>query len=172
MSLSYKQFESYVKDLYETSTTLGDTWKICHSANGDEDNIYLTKSAFIVSQDSVRTLWEYHIIYSYSYHVPILYFNVCFCNGKLLTFSELEKFVHPVFKQQFSENQLRILTQQEHPFCRRPFFTLHPCKTEEFMQYFIGCSIKINPLITWLSTIAPMVNLKISPDYGTTTFNG
>lgn len=57
-----------------------------------------------------------------------------------------------------------MLTQQEDPFTRTPFFMLHPCRSEEFMSNVLVA--KLNPLITWLSSIAPMVNLKLDTTYG------
>ncbi|XKL68629.1 hypothetical protein PGB90_006398 [Kerria lacca] len=174
MLFTYKQFEFCLYCFKKSSDYFKDEWSICHISNSSNDNIYLKKKvlkSYLWGEKSLIICWEYNIIYSFSYSVPILYFNACFDNGKLLSVNDIEILVHDVFKQQLQENKLGIFSQQEHPYTRTPFFILHPCKTENFLKPIVSISSNINPLVTWLSAIAPVVDLNIDPRYGTVCFN-
>lgn len=169
MSISYEQFVMCAHHFEKISNTLRDGWKIYYNGEDEFKTLYLKKMNFSLSTELGRqVLWEYHILYSNAYCVPVLYFNVCFDSGKLLSLENLECFIDPLFKEQFNQNKWNILTQQEHPITRTPFFMLHPCRTEDFMK--IATNSNVNPLVTWLSSISPMVNLKLDLQYGATDF--
>lgn len=118
--------------------------------------------------------WEYHILYSSSYGVPVLYFNAWAASGALLTLDELWGIL------EFNvEDKWAALTQVEHPYLRQPFFQLHPCKTQHLIgmitnrvqdsQNFTcteNSSTNVNKLISWLSCIACYVHLNFPIDYG------
>lgn len=161
MSFSYSQFEFCVRHFETVSKDIYNEWCVSQVQNNE---IFLKKITFDVQEleGVTRNIsWEYHIIYSYSYLMPILYFNVCFDDGKLLSLKQIELLINPIFRMQFMHNKSNYLSQQEHPYMRRPFFILHPCGTENFMTPFLSNSPKINPLVTWLSSVAPVVNLHI-----------
>lgn len=108
--------------------------------------------------------WEYHIIYSLSYQVPVIYFNVWNSNGQLLSLDELWKAIDPNFKEFVFENKWYTLTQREHPYLFKPFFYFHPCHTADFLNCF--GNKKCNKLIMWLSSIGQVIWLKLNPLYG------
>ena len=121
---------------------------------------------------------EYHIVYSDSYEVPILYFNATQSNGQQLPLDDIWKIVS---KDLTSSNTDRwsLVSQQEHPLLSRPFYHIHPCHTAKVMGKAITvlnceqhrsetvssngpkCSSSVNYLIAWLSTFGPLVGLKV-----------
>jgi ubiquitin-like-conjugating enzyme ATG10 len=111
--------------------------------------------------------WEYHVLYSHSYSVPILYFNAWTNDGRLLSLEDMWRRVHANFQASLQENRWSVLTQQEHPVLRRPFYQLHPCRTTQFLGCFRGKSPNI--VITWLSTVGPVVGLTLAPQYAEIT---
>lgn len=69
--------------------------------------------------------YEYHIVYSLSHSVPVLYFNAWYASGKLLTLQEIWERVNIQYQEQIANTKWNSLTQTEHPVLGRPFFQLH-----------------------------------------------
>ncbi|XP_077500543.1 autophagy-related 10 isoform X2 [Amblyomma americanum] len=108
----------------------------------------------------------YHIVYSVSYGVPVMYFNVWRQDGSLLPLSEVWSLMPDCLQEQLRELRWTTVTQQEHPVQGVPFFQLHPCKTAQLMEQTRRRHTKHrNYLITWLSTIAPVVGLVVPVQY-------
>lgn len=111
---------------------------------------------------------EHNILYSRSYSVPVVYFNVFLPSGELLTLDDLwENSLSQLPNNQ--NNSWTFITQQEHPFLRRPFFHFHPCHTAELMKQVLHLQSSMSPgvyLLSWLSSIAPLVHLDLSLAYG------
>lgn len=114
-----------------------------------------TESTLHESSVAETISFEYHIIYSLSYAVPVLYFNAFKANGRLLTLDELLS----VIPCQFSvQDKWQFITQHEHPILGRPFFQLHPCHTETMMSKL---NLHTGYLIAWLSSVAPAIHLQL-----------
>jgi hypothetical protein len=97
-----------------------------------QTNCYNTKvdSNDDLFEDSVEILtFVYHIVYSDSWSVPVLYLNAYKSDGRCLNYEELYS---SLLIEDSLKNEL-FITQQEHPILFKPFFYLHPCKTNEFM---------------------------------------
>lgn len=116
--------------------------------------------------------FEYHIIYSESYSVPVLYFNGYHSDGRPLSLEEVWSNVPECYQDQISGNKWSILTQQEHPKLGIPCFMLHPCHTADLMSSALSgvsdpgaSAFRSNYLISWLSAVGPLVGLKLSLDY-------
>ncbi|XP_020863451.1 ubiquitin-like-conjugating enzyme ATG10 isoform X1 [Phascolarctos cinereus] len=113
--------------------------------------------------------YEYHVLYSYSYGVPVLYFRASFLDGRPLTLKEIWDGVHQFYKAHLLQEPWSTITQQEHPILGQPFFVLHPCKTNEFMTSLLENSEKdnrnINYITSWLSIVGPVVGLNLPLSY-------
>lgn len=174
--MQYSDFLRYCKHLIRISNTINDGW----SLNSHENCSYLVKTVTRLNshKDELQeneidlqsattaadiTKWEYHIVYSISYQVPVMYFNVWKSNGALLSLEELWCSVHPNFKKSVYDNKWYTLTQQEHPYLHRPFFYFHPCQSSAFMDCFRNDG---NKLITWLSSIGQIIWLELDESYG------
>ncbi|KAM6289778.1 ubiquitin-like-conjugating enzyme ATG10 [Aegotheles albertisi] len=113
--------------------------------------------------------YEYHVLYSSSYQVPVLYFRACFLDGRPLTLDEIWKSVHACYQARLLEGPWDTITQQEHPLLGQPFFVLHPCRTNEFMSAVLSASrtqsSHTNYILLWLSTVGPVVGLNLPLSY-------
>jgi len=150
------KIESFLKDLRELksiSDKLVNGWTV----NETSDIPYLIKHRTRINAigniESI-TKWEYHVIFNKNYQSPVLYFNAWHPTGELLSLEEVISSTHQTYSAGISANKWNTLTQTEHPYLRRPFYYLHPCKTHE-LPYFHSA----NNLVTWLSTIGPVVGL-------------
>ncbi len=107
--------------------------------------------------------FEYHVVFSPSYQVPVLYFNVYKPCGSLLGLDELWSAIPKHYQERLQQERWSFCTQQEHPLLGRPFFQLHPCHTAALLG-------QVNPpadryLLTWLTSVAPVVHLDIPLAY-------
>ena len=190
-TVSWEEFLMCVTNFLKISDQLSDGWMLCGSTDVP-GNAYLTKKS-VVSEDTEtqselshrleeplenlledesvlqRTpseviTWEYHVLYNQSYSVPTLHFNAWRSDGRLLSLEDVWDRVHKCYQDSLQEDRWSVLTQQEHPLLRRPFYTLHPCRTAEFLECLKHKSSNI--LITWLSTFGPTVGLVLDAQYG------
>ncbi|KAL4822774.1 hypothetical protein H8958_011903, partial [Nasalis larvatus] len=117
--------------------------------------------------------YEYHVLYSCSYQVPVLYFRASFLDGRPLTLKDIWEGVHECYKTRLLQGPWDTITQQEHPILGQPFFVLHPCKTNEFMAPVLKNSRKINQnvnyITSWLSIVGPVVGLNLPLSYAKAT---
>ncbi|XP_071657854.1 ubiquitin-like-conjugating enzyme ATG10 isoform X4 [Patagioenas fasciata] len=56
--------------------------------------------------------YEYHVLYSSSYQVPVLYFRACFLDGRPLTLDEIWRSVHACYQAHLLEGPWDTITQQ------------------------------------------------------------
>ncbi|XP_032752943.1 ubiquitin-like-conjugating enzyme ATG10 [Rattus rattus] len=116
---------------------------------------------------------EYHVLYSCSYQVPVLYFRASFLDGRPLALEDIWEGVHECYKPRLLQGPWDTITQQEHPILGQPFFVLHPCKTNEFMTAVLKNSQKINRnvnyITSWLSIVGPVVGLNLPLSYAKAT---
>ncbi|XP_074138265.1 ubiquitin-like-conjugating enzyme ATG10 isoform X1 [Sminthopsis crassicaudata] len=128
----------------------------------DSEVVGLTAAAEVIR-------YEYHVLYSCSYRVPVLYFRASFLDGRPLTLKEIWDGVHQFYKARLLQEPWSTITQQEHPILGQPFFVLHPCKTNEFMTSLLDNSEKdnrnINYITSWLSIVGPVVGLNLPLSY-------
>uniref|UniRef100_A0A8R7PHK9 Ubiquitin-like-conjugating enzyme ATG10 n=1 Tax=Triticum urartu TaxID=4572 RepID=A0A8R7PHK9_TRIUA len=144
------------------------------------------------SRDNVH-LYDFHIVYSFSYKVPVLYFqglqagmhisehycgyllplfsfliaNICNLSlgGQLLTLDEIKKDLPPHSLQLLNKSKWTFITREEHPHLSRPWFTLHPCGTSDWMKLLLhklgDKDRSLQYLPAWLSVAGQAVGLKI-----------
>ncbi|NXM67592.1 ATG10 enzyme, partial [Serilophus lunatus] len=113
--------------------------------------------------------YEYHVLYSSSYQVPVLYFRACFLDGRALTLDEIWRSVHACYQDRLQEGPWDTVTQQEHPILGQPFFVLHPCRTNEFISAVLTGPRRhnrhTNYITLWLSSVGPVVGLNLPLSY-------
>ncbi|XP_068201570.1 ubiquitin-like-conjugating enzyme ATG10 [Palaemon carinicauda] len=115
--------------------------------------------------------FDYHVVYSLSHSVPVLYFNACYMSGISLKLEEIWSRISVQFKEQVMTRKWESLTQQDHPVLGVPYFHLHPCNTMKLMSQ-LNCekepSLELRGrryIISWLSMFGPVVGLKLSNQY-------
>ncbi|XP_028413493.1 ubiquitin-like-conjugating enzyme ATG10 [Dendronephthya gigantea] len=115
--------------------------------------------------------FEYHVVYSSSYNVPVLYFNAWSQDGKLLSLSDIWQQVSEIHQDFLNHDKWSFITQQEHPLLHRPYFLIHPCHTAELMkQILMNTSVHKRDatlyLTTWLSAVGSAVGIRLPLQFG------
>lgn len=123
--------------------------------------------------------FEYHVVYSPSYRVPVLYFNATFPSGKLIPLQEVWQLLSPAHVRSGSGTEWGTVTQQEHPLLCCPFYHIHPCHTADVMGTALqngtllsrlesqehGTETDTQYLLSWLSMYGPTLGLNVSLRY-------
>ncbi|KAM6591827.1 ubiquitin-like-conjugating enzyme ATG10 [Cannabis sativa] len=116
--------------------------------------------------------YDFHIVYSASYRVPVLYFRAYCIDGQPLKLEEIEKDLPSSSSKVLVESKWTFITQEEHPYLNRPWYKLHPCGTSEWMKLLFqsdtcvakhGLSIELY-LFSWLSVVGQVFGLRIPPE--------
>ncbi|XP_022100186.1 ubiquitin-like-conjugating enzyme ATG10 [Acanthaster planci] len=114
--------------------------------------------------------FDYHIVYNHSFSVPTLYFSACHEDGKILSLDEVWRSVPSHYQKRLQSERWTFITQQEHPILGRPFYSLHPCHTADLMKAVLNAASQTatshrNYLVTWLSSVGPVVGLSLPLRY-------
>jgi len=136
------------------------------------------------NKDGQKVAWsfDYHIVYSEVYCVPVLYFQCSNLDGSLVRVEHLLKSIEKHHLKEMEHAQWPAISQEDHPILSAPYFFLHPCRTAEMMQnvcqpLFVksdplkeagkdgGAAISPDYLTTWLSLLAPIVGLHLDYRY-------
>ncbi|CAI8608296.1 unnamed protein product [Vicia faba] len=139
------------------------TWK-------EESNLSEAEEPFddatLVCPEYEVNHYDFHIIYSPSYKVPVLYFRSYHSDGQPLPFSEFEKDLPGHSAELRLESKWTFITQEEHPYLNRPWYKLHPCGTSEWMKLLLCRDTSLNKnfieqyLVSWFSVVGQVVGLK------------
>lgn len=141
---------------------------LCNAASAGSDGSVSDDEQSVSGQscDMQLLYCEYHIVYSLSYSVPVMYFNIWGMNGKILSLEDVWTLLGK--KLGVSHENWSFVTQQEHSILGKPFYHLHPCHTAEFMEKFQGTALK-NYVACWLSIVGPAVGLDVELSYASLT---
>ncbi|KAF9916828.1 E2-like conjugating enzyme atg10 [Lobosporangium transversale] len=119
---------------------------------------------------------SYHIIFSPSYQVPVLYFNASHPDGTSISLNEIYASLVP---EEWRSNIQNAglnggISQQDHPILNVPFFYMHPCETVSLMDTVIQShnndpnvpqsSFLENYIATWLSFTGQAIGVAIPTD--------
>ncbi|XP_025956694.1 ubiquitin-like-conjugating enzyme ATG10 isoform X2 [Dromaius novaehollandiae] len=108
--------------------------------------------------------YEYHVLYSSSYRVPVLYFRACFLDGRPLTLDEIWKSVHACYQARLLEGPWDTITQQNLP--KELHFPQKNCSrliiaSSTWTSYLIMCeerSVQLTfPYLSWLCGEHPLL---------------
>ncbi|CAG7734721.1 unnamed protein product [Allacma fusca] len=170
-----------IGDSYLKHTCVKRLADLIESDSNTESQTEESSSAAQLSQDSVETelestycktdylvKCEYHVVYSVSYSVPVLYFNISHANGSLLTLNEVWSMFRGKKSLITDADMWSTLSQQDHPVLNLPFFTIHPCHTSRLMGTLWNYSRDppLSYLITWLSVVGGRLGLKVPNELG------
>ncbi|XP_059305070.1 ubiquitin-like-conjugating enzyme ATG10 [Lycium ferocissimum] len=117
-----------------------------------------------------RHHYDFHVIYSSSFRVPVLYFRAYCSDGEPLAIEDLEKDFPAYTAKELAISKWTFITQEEHPYLNRPWYTLHPCGTSDWMKLLfsnepsavsqVGVAVE-KYLTSWFSVVLPIFGLKI-----------
>jgi hypothetical protein len=137
------------------------------SVINDPDVVVEVSKDEIESSDEAESEWNFSIVYSETWRVPVLYFHVQQRDGTPCT----RNHVLEVLQGDSHSHQNQVLdswdfvSHEEHPVSRSPSFFLHPCRTRErleTLQANIHASDEALRLLSWMSMIFPSVGCSIS----------
>ncbi|XP_015886131.3 ubiquitin-like-conjugating enzyme ATG10 isoform X1 [Ziziphus jujuba] len=129
----------------------------------------LSDNATLVESNSCELhFYDFHIVYSAAYRVPVLYFRVYSIDGQPLVLDEL-KDLPACSEKLLLESKWTFITQEEHPHLNRPWYMLHPCGTSEWMKLLFSSDASLAKkgvvvelyLVSWLSVVGQVVGLTI-----------
>ncbi|TVU15377.1 hypothetical protein EJB05_38896 [Eragrostis curvula] len=161
-----------VQSELEGYLVLEGVYRICGESQTEDSNdlddaeIIADDSWVQISSDAAH-VYDFHVVYSHSYRVPVLYFQGHHSSGQLLTLDEIKQELPSTSFKVISESKWTFITREEHPHLSRPWFTLHPCGTSEWMKLLLKETevadkeqwLKYLP--AWLSVVGQAVGLKI-----------
>ncbi|KAL8146730.1 ubiquitin-like-conjugating enzyme ATG10 [Apium graveolens] len=147
----------------EASTDKSKEETCFHNEDDPIDNATLVQSS-----DGEAHYFDFHIVYSNSYRVPVLYFRGYCIDGQPLMLDDIEKDLPANSSKLLSESKWTFITQEEHPYLNRPWYTLHPCGTCEWMKLLyanetpmINRVLVDQYLVSWFSVAGQVIGLKI-----------
>nr|GMD67025.1 ubiquitin-like-conjugating enzyme ATG10 isoform X1 [Ipomoea batatas] len=117
-----------------------------------------------------RCHYDFHVVYSLSYRVPVLYFCAYWSDGQPLALGDVENGIPASTLRELNVSKWTFITQEEHPYLNRPWFTLHPCGTSEWMKLLftsdasavtLGRVAVDRYLVSWFSVVAQVFGLKL-----------
>ncbi|CAO3618307.1 unnamed protein product [Cunninghamella echinulata] len=106
---------------------------------------------------------NYHILYSPTYQVPVLYFNAQHMDGSTLSLEEIYEYIIPdTYKKELKTSPINVygsISQADHPLNGAPFWYIHPCQTQNMLQSIAGVDdLSVDNYIKiWLSFVGPIV---------------
>lgn len=141
------------------------------SLNEDDHNSLLEDSTVFLDPQSccfdesqnlkISIQWNFSIVYSHTYRVPVLYFRVQDLEGTPCRRSQVLEWLP---RQSVADNW-DFVSQEEHPITGFPSFFLHPCKTSARLGKLKSNDERVSFLWAWMSMVFPAVNQAIPPSY-------
>ncbi|KAL6652461.1 hypothetical protein ACP70R_011386 [Stipagrostis hirtigluma subsp. patula] len=137
-------------------------------SNDFDDAEAVADDTWVQSSSDDAHVYDFHVVYSYSYKVPVLYFQSYLTGGQLLTLDEIKQDLPSNSSKVLTKSKWTFITREEHPHLSRPWFTLHPCGTSDFMKLLLEETKIVETreqslqyLPAWLSVVGQAVGLKI-----------
>ncbi|XWS47130.1 hypothetical protein CRYUN_Cryun14cG0126500 [Craigia yunnanensis] len=137
------------------------------SCSRDEDVI--DDATLVQSNQHELHYHDFHMVYSNTFKVPVLYFRAYCSDGRPLPLDEIEKELPACSSKELSKSKWTFITQEDHPYLKRPWYKLHPCGTGECMK-LLFLSDTAQPkfeavveqyLLSWFSVVGKVVGLRI-----------
>lgn len=130
----------------------------------DPDDCAVVVAAGHDPSASAVHVYDYFVVYSSTYQVPVLYFQASHLDGRMLTWEEVWADVPSHHRDE--DIRWNFITQQEHPVTGVPCFHIHPCETKALMTSLTADASTPSPsssnyLMAWLSAVGPVVGLHL-----------
>ncbi|KAG0281101.1 E2-like conjugating enzyme atg10 [Linnemannia exigua] len=157
--------------------------------DGEEPGINSTQDPVIETSADITLDYlsvNYHIVFSPSYQVPVLYFNAYRPDGAAISLEDIyDSLVPEEWRGAIRNAGLNGgISQQDHPVLNTPYFYMHPCETVSLMETILqnqnGSSNSIvtgakkdvgsitsvleNYIMTWLSFTGQAIGVSVPTD--------
>ena len=177
--LTREDFNKNINEIFYKSKLIGDSWKLLKASVNQDALFYLerieqkcinpNKQDEAEAQSEIYT-FVYHVIFSDSFSVPVLYLNVYKSNGSSLNYDELYSYFN--LNSKLNDAYDLVITQQEHPILFKPFYYVHPCKTADWMIATNpnpeSSESILNYTLKWMSFVFASFNVNLDVKYGLT----
>lgn len=112
---------------------------------------------------SIEYLWNFSVVFSETWRVPVLYFEVAKRSGERCTHSEVINLLvdEPKPALKTPSEYLSFLSFDEHPVTGFPALFLHPCGTEARMSELQGTMSCSNRLWSWMAMSLSLLGFHI-----------
>ncbi|KAK3011534.1 hypothetical protein RJ639_011574 [Escallonia herrerae] len=142
---------------------IGEEEPSCSDVDERTDNAIL-----VLSYGHEVHFYDFHVVYNSSYRVPMLYFRAYCSDGQPLTLSDIKEDLPASSVKMLKESKWTFITEEEHPYLKRPWYTLHPCGTSEWMKLLFANDALVardgvvaeQYLVSWFSVVGQVVGLK------------
>ncbi|KAI4365773.1 hypothetical protein MLD38_021731 [Melastoma candidum] len=119
--------------------------------------------------DSDVNRCDLNIIYSHSYRLPVLYFRVYSSDGQPLALCDFERHLPSDSVEAIVGSKWTFITQEEHPYLKRPWYKLHPCGTSEWVKLLLLSDTSVATrddavdlyLLSWFSVVGRVIGVSI-----------
>jgi ubiquitin-like-conjugating enzyme ATG10 len=184
MSWSIERFNQEVERFLQHSNHICDLWIIKEHSISNTILKYLEKrhvwiSGFDVAASHpsppMKTGWttssllkfDYWILYSISYQVPVLYFMVYNEDHQPLTHEQILTYIIPhQFRREFIQLGILGISLTTHPIIQTLCWFLHPCGTAELINQVLQTShTNCSWIASWLSLIGGVIRLYLDDSY-------
>ncbi|KAF9135178.1 hypothetical protein BGX30_011644 [Mortierella sp. GBA39] len=137
----------------------------------EEDDPVVENSTSTTTFDYLSV--NYHIVFSPSYQVPVLYFNAYRPDGPAISLEEIyESLVPEEWRGAIRNAGLNGgISQQDHPVLNTPYFYMHPCETVPLMETILqnngstsGTPFLESYIVTWLSFTGQAIGVSVPTD--------
>lgn len=135
-----------------------------------EEEEFIDSAALVQPERHERCHYDFHVVYSLSYGVPVLYFRAYSSDGQPLALHDIETDMPAITRQELSSFKWTFITQEDHPYLNHPWFTLHPCGTSEWMKMLFSRDTSAMALggvaidrymVSWFSVVSKAFGLQL-----------
>jgi len=146
---------SITKDDDETDTV--DEQNLIETTLDADPDTYRVSKAM-----QTQTIWRFSIVYSHTWRVPVLYFDVENQDGSPCSRSSVVDMLTQMHHQNDTQDSWDFVSYEEHPLTGHPSFFLHPCRTRDRMHRIkASTATPALRLLIWMSMILPSVGYSI-----------
>jgi len=111
-------------------------------------------------------LVSHHIVYSATYSLPVLYFNVRTAEGVLVALEHYLLLLPAISRGAFATPiDHSFISQDEHPILGVPFLHVHPCQVASLMANFDLSRPGEGYIKSWLSVVGSPAGLSMKPEW-------
>ncbi|KHN84319.1 Ubiquitin-like-conjugating enzyme ATG10 [Toxocara canis] len=151
--ISEEEFERNIVELAQRSENCAEyRWSIAKYENGT-----LCKSSSMLEYKNEIVVRHFHITYSRSYGVPVLWFNFYTREGNALHLEDITEILRAEHNEAVEFEALKSISQGEHPVLGIMFYHIHPCKTHLVMRHVRYD----NYVLSWLSIFGSALHLSL-----------
>jgi ubiquitin-like-conjugating enzyme ATG10 len=155
-------------------------------SNSTADAIATTDAGKQTTTTTTNLQWNFSVVYSDTYQVPVLYFTVQdfvtgnTCGRQKVLDCLLRKKQHED-EQEEAHDTWEFISQEQHPILNIPSFFLHPCQSSQRLHLLLQAQrqdtcddsnndedkkgSKLTIVWIWMAMILPAVNHPIPPTY-------